>query len=247
MIQLFISEFKLLIQKCWRKKHTERPTVMLFLVVMYYNDIARSDRSKCDKAMLRSTFFETRAPKPSHCPNCGPRSSGDYLQEHGASCGSAAFVKYLLFENLHTWSRLAWCCTSQSRSKCKRIFLPQDTLASLCRIGDAGHRNWFHTGHLEELSISPIEEAWLTAHDAPETVYDHQYVRNNRHRGLEALSAVMKGKRSHKYSVLLPTYNERENIGIIVALLVRTFESRWAMHSFLLMLQHFRSVIMCQV
>ncbi|CAK0786491.1 Dolichol-phosphate mannosyltransferase subunit 1 [Coccomyxa viridis] len=36
----------------------------------------------------------------------------------------------------------------------------------------------------------------------------------------------MKGKRSHKYSVLLPTYNERENIGIIVALLVRTFESR---------------------
>lgn len=40
------------------------------------------------------------------------------------------------------------------------------------------------------------------------------------------MAALMKGKRSHKYSVLLPTYNERENIGIIVALLVRTFESR---------------------
>jgi hypothetical protein len=30
----------------------------------------------------------------------------------------------------------------------------------------------------------------------------------------------------HKYSVLLPTYNERENIGLIVWLLVRTFEEQ---------------------
>jgi dolichol-phosphate mannosyltransferase len=30
----------------------------------------------------------------------------------------------------------------------------------------------------------------------------------------------------NKYSVLLPTYNERENIGIILWLLVQTFESR---------------------
>ncbi|BDA48961.1 Dolichol-phosphate mannosyltransferase subunit 1 [Coccomyxa sp. Obi] len=37
---------------------------------------------------------------------------------------------------------------------------------------------------------------------------------------------MAKGKRTHKYSVLLPTYNERENIGIVVALLVKTFESR---------------------
>ena len=37
---------------------------------------------------------------------------------------------------------------------------------------------------------------------------------------------MAKGKRTHKYSVLLPTYNERENIGIIVALLVKTFQSR---------------------
>ena len=28
-----------------------------------------------------------------------------------------------------------------------------------------------------------------------------------------------------KYSVLLPTYNERENIALIIWLLVRTFES----------------------
>lgn len=39
-------------------------------------------------------------------------------------------------------------------------------------------------------------------------------------------AAMAKGKRTHKYSVLLPTYNERENIGIVVALLVKTFESR---------------------
>ncbi len=37
---------------------------------------------------------------------------------------------------------------------------------------------------------------------------------------------MAKGKRTHKYSVLLPTYNERDNIGIIVALLVKTFQSR---------------------
>lgn len=45
---------------------------------------------------------------------------------------------------------------------------------------------------------------------------------------------MAKGKRTHKYSVLLPTYNERENIGIIVALLVKTFQSRWV----LLCLEH---------
>eukprot|EP00891_Asterochloris_glomerata_P003185 jgi/Astpho2/3185/e_gw1.00052.64.1_t len=32
-------------------------------------------------------------------------------------------------------------------------------------------------------------------------------------------------KSQHKYSVLLPTYNERENIALIIWLLVRTFES----------------------
>lgn len=32
---------------------------------------------------------------------------------------------------------------------------------------------------------------------------------------------------AHKYSVLLPTYNERDNIGIIVWLLVETFEQRY--------------------
>lgn len=31
---------------------------------------------------------------------------------------------------------------------------------------------------------------------------------------------------SPKYSVLLPTYNERENIGLIVWLLVQTFEEQ---------------------
>ncbi len=31
---------------------------------------------------------------------------------------------------------------------------------------------------------------------------------------------------SHKYSVLLPTYNERENIALIVFLLVETFEKK---------------------
>lgn len=29
----------------------------------------------------------------------------------------------------------------------------------------------------------------------------------------------------HKYSVLLPTYNEADNIGLIVWLLIRSFES----------------------
>lgn len=37
---------------------------------------------------------------------------------------------------------------------------------------------------------------------------------------------MAKGSRTHKYSVLLPTYNERDNIGIIVALLVKTFRDR---------------------
>ena len=30
-----------------------------------------------------------------------------------------------------------------------------------------------------------------------------------------------------KYSVLLPTYNERENIALVTWLLVRTFETRY--------------------
>ena len=37
----------------------------------------------------------------------------------------------------------------------------------------------------------------------------------------------MRGEQ-HSYSVLLPTYNERENIGIIVALLVKTLEAECA-------------------
>ncbi len=32
-------------------------------------------------------------------------------------------------------------------------------------------------------------------------------------------------RRRHKYSVLLPTYNEADNIALIVWLLVRSFES----------------------
>ena len=43
---------------------------------------------------------------------------------------------------------------------------------------------------------------------------------------------MAKGKRTHKYSVLLPTYNERDNIGIIVALLVKTFQS-WCLSAYL--------------
>ena len=35
-------------------------------------------------------------------------------------------------------------------------------------------------------------------------------------------------KKQHKYSVLLPTYNERENIALVVWLLIKSFESRWA-------------------
>lgn len=37
----------------------------------------------------------------------------------------------------------------------------------------------------------------------------------------------MRGEQ-HSYSVLLPTYNERENIGIIIALLVKTLEAECA-------------------
>lgn len=31
----------------------------------------------------------------------------------------------------------------------------------------------------------------------------------------------------HKYSVLLPTYNERENIPLIICLLINTFNSKY--------------------
>ncbi len=51
-------------------------------------------------------------------------------------------------------------------------------------------------------------------------------------------AAMAKGKRTHKYSVLLPTYNERENIGIVVALLVKTFESRCRLNPLLLGKNH---------
>ena len=32
--------------------------------------------------------------------------------------------------------------------------------------------------------------------------------------------------KQHKYSVLLPTYNERENIALVVWLLVKAFQDR---------------------
>ena len=33
---------------------------------------------------------------------------------------------------------------------------------------------------------------------------------------------------THKYSVILPTYNERKNLPIIVWLLAKTFTEKWA-------------------
>ena len=38
--------------------------------------------------------------------------------------------------------------------------------------------------------------------------------------------SAAKGPKPQKISVLLPTYNERENIGLIVWLLVDTFEKK---------------------
>jgi hypothetical protein len=34
------------------------------------------------------------------------------------------------------------------------------------------------------------------------------------------------GKNSHKYSVLLPTYNERQNLPIIIWMLIKVFEEQ---------------------
>lgn len=45
-----------------------------------------------------------------------------------------------------------------------------------------------------------------------------------RSRPIAAMVTTRKQARPSKYSVLLPTYNERENIGLIVYLLVETFE-----------------------
>ena len=39
-------------------------------------------------------------------------------------------------------------------------------------------------------------------------------------------ASALSSSSSPKYSVLLPTYNERENIGLIVWLLVQTFEEQ---------------------
>ena len=36
------------------------------------------------------------------------------------------------------------------------------------------------------------------------------------------------GEEEDKYTVLLPTYNERDNLPLIIWLLVRHFEERWA-------------------
>ena len=54
---------------------------------------------------------------------------------------------------------------------------------------------------------------------APQTGADR-----GRSRGPAAMVTTRKQARPSKYSVLLPTYNERENIGLIVYLLVETFE-----------------------
>lgn len=40
--------------------------------------------------------------------------------------------------------------------------------------------------------------------------------------------SAAKGAKPAKYSVLLPTYNEKENIALIVWLLVDVFEKKWA-------------------
>jgi hypothetical protein len=37
----------------------------------------------------------------------------------------------------------------------------------------------------------------------------------------------MAAKKPDKYSILLPTYNEKENLPLIVWLIVRSFEERW--------------------
>lgn len=39
-------------------------------------------------------------------------------------------------------------------------------------------------------------------------------------------------KRQHKYSVLLPTYNEHDNISLVVWLLIKAFETRSASEDF---------------
>ncbi len=36
-----------------------------------------------------------------------------------------------------------------------------------------------------------------------------------------------RNKKNNKYSVLLPTYNEKENLPLIIWLLVKHFEERW--------------------
>ena len=42
------------------------------------------------------------------------------------------------------------------------------------------------------------------------------------------MASTRRTLKQHKYSVLLPTYNERDNIGIIIWLIIRSFEQWYA-------------------
>lgn len=48
----------------------------------------------------------------------------------------------------------------------------------------------------------------------------------NQHSLLHSPAPAMSSSRGHRYSVLLPTYNERQNLPIIVDLLVHTFTTK---------------------
>lgn len=39
---------------------------------------------------------------------------------------------------------------------------------------------------------------------------------------------------THKYSVILPTYNERKNLPIIIWLLAKTFKEKWVLSAWLI-------------